>query len=154
MRGLRWSCLSLLAFAAACAAPMTPPPDFIELQDQGEGWRWITADDARLRVRDLAEPTHGAIAFWAETLRADLLQRGYEPVDAGEVRNAAGEAGRWQQFAANVQGERIGYLIAVWVRTSWLPGRDDRVRVVEFAARDEVFRARIDAVRAALATVR
>lgn len=154
MRSLRSLCLLPLLFAVACAAPMKPPVDFVVLKDRGEGFRAMTADDARLRVRDLAEPTEGGIAFWAAALHADLLQRGYEAIGSGEVKNAAGVAGQWHEFAANVQGERIGYLVAVWVIEPTLPWRDDILRVVEFAARDEVFKARVDAVRAALATVK
>jgi hypothetical protein len=149
------SFLLLLLLATACASPMTLPKEFVELKDPGEGYRAVTSDDARLRVRDLAEPTAGGVEFWAETLRSDLVQqRGYEPVDAGEVRNQAGVAGRWYQFAANVAGERVGYFVAVWVVDPWWPLSPPFLRVVEFAGRDEVFRARLDAVRAALATVR
>lgn len=145
--------LLLLVLATACAAPLTLPKEFVELKDAGEGYRAVTSDDARLRVRDLAEPTAGGVEFWAETLRSDLVQqRGYEPVDAGEVKNQDGVAGRWYQFAANVAGERVGYFVAVWVVDPALG--PPFLRVVEFAARDEVFRARLDAVRAALATVR
>ncbi len=154
MRALRSLFLLPLLFMVACAsAPMKPPADFVVLKDRGEGFRAVTADDARLRVRDLAEPTEGGIAFWADTLRADLVQRGYELMASGEVKNVAGTAGQWHEFAANVQGERIGYLVAVWVIEPTLPWRDDILRVVEFAARDDVFKARVDAVRAALTTV-
>lgn len=144
-----------LVLATACAAPMKLPKEFVELRDAGEGWRAVTSDDARLRVRDLAEPTAGGVEFWAETLRMDLVQqRGYEQVDAGEVKNQDGATGRWYQFAANVAGERVGYFVAVWVVDPSWPLSAPFLRVVEFAARDEVFRARLEAVRAALATVR
>jgi hypothetical protein len=154
MRALRRGGLWLCLFAAACAAPMQPPPDFVVLKDPGEGFRAVTADDARLRVRDLAEPTAGGIAFWSEALRADLLQRGYELVASGAAKAAGGRVGQWHEFAANVQGERVGYLVAVWVvEPSWL-FRGGALRVVEFAAKHDVFKARVDAVRAALGTVR
>ncbi len=147
--------LLLLALLPACAAPMALPKEFVELKDSGEGWRAITSDDARLRVRDLSDPSPGGVEFWADTLRLDLVQgRGYEQVGSGEAKNKAGVAGRWLEFAANVQGERIGYLVAVWVVEPWLPFSDPFLRVVESAAPDAVFRARVDAVREALATVR
>lgn len=148
-----------LAFAtlwlgAGCASPMTLPRDFVQLRDPGDGWRAVTSDDGRLRVRDVYESTTGNIDFWAEALRLDLVQqRGYEQLDAGEVTNADGATGRWFEFAARVQGERIGFFVAVWPRSGGL-WRTDGLRVVEFAARDEVFRARLPAVRATLATVR
>ena len=99
--------LSTALFAAACAAPMQPPADFVVLKDPGEGFRAITSDDARLRVRDLAEPTKGGLDFWVDTLAQDLGARGYERKDQGEVKNAAGRTGRWLAFAANVQGEKV-----------------------------------------------
>lgn len=146
--------LAWLVLTAACAAPLTLPKEFVELKDPGEGYRAVTSDDARLRVREFREATEGDVAFWGETLRLDLVQqRGYEPVDAGELTNAVG-VGRWYEFAANVDGERVGYFVAVWARpASWLLGSPKLV-VVEFAARDAVFRQRLAAVRAALATLR
>ena len=154
MRTLRRLSVLLLAFAAACAAPMTLPKEFVELKDAGGGWRAVTSDDARLRVTDHKDPTEGGIEFWAETLRLDLVnQRGYQQVGTGEVKNAAGTTGRWFQFTANVRGERVGYLVAVWVvEGSFLSSRC--LRVAEFAARDEVFRARLDTVIASLSTVK
>ena len=145
--------LTLLLFAA-CAAPMKLPQDFVELKDAGEGYRAVTSDDARLRVRDTADPTDGGTAeFWADSLRRDLVeQRGYEQVAAGEVKNADGGDGRWLELTANVGGRRVGYLVAVWVVDPWLMKR--YLRVVEFAAPDPVFRARVDAVKKALETVR
>ena len=72
MRALRSLAFVAVAFAAACAAPMQPPADFVVLKDPGEGFRAITSDDARLRVRDLAEPTKGGLDFWIDTLAQDL----------------------------------------------------------------------------------
>jgi hypothetical protein len=152
MAALRLAALAAWLLAAACAAPMQPPQDFVELRDAGEGWRAVTSDGGRLRVRDLAEPTTAGVGFWADSLRLDLLQRGYEHAGDGEVKNADGAAGRWLEFTANVRGERVGYLVALWFVEPWLGS--PYVRVVEFAARDDVFRAHADAVRAALATVR
>jgi hypothetical protein len=154
MRALRSLPFVALLLAAACAAPMRPPADFVVLQDAGEGFRAITSDDARLRVRDLAEPTKGGLDFWTDTLAQDLVARGYERKDQGEVKNAAGGIGRWLTFAANVQGETVGYLVAVWVVEPTLPWGAPFLRVAEFAAVDAVFQARVEAVKAALATVK
>lgn len=145
-----------LLLAAACAAPMQLPQDFVELNDAGEGFRAVTSDDGRLRVRDVADPTDGGTAgFWADSLRRDLVeQRGYEEVAGGDVKNAAGGDGRWLELTANVGGRRVGYLVAVWVVDPWWPLARRSLRVVEFAAPDPVFRARVDAVKQALATVR
>lgn len=137
-----------LLLAAACATPIDLPAGFVRLGDAGEGLRAASSDDARLWVRDLYDDTEGPLEFWAERLRLDLVERrGHQFVAKGAIGNRDGAEGRWFEFVANVDGERIGYLIALWVA-----GR--RLRVVEFAARAEVFTQRVDAVRAALATVR
>jgi hypothetical protein len=155
MRALSRLVFACLALLAACAAPLTLPKEFVELRDAGDGYRAITSDDARLRVRDMSDETPGGVEFWAETLRADLLQRGYEAVDAGDVSNVEGATGKWFQFVANVQGERNGYFVALWVlEGNPLLLTKRRVRLVEFTAREDVFTARLPAVRASLATVR
>jgi hypothetical protein len=143
------------AMLGACrSAPMQLPAGFVELRDAGEGWRAITSDGARLRVRALDDPSIAPAQFWIDTLRADLVQRGYELIGSGEVKNAAGGDGRWLELAANVRGERVGYLVAVWPVEPSFPFGDPFLRVVELAARDDVFRVHVDAVRSALSTVR
>ena len=114
----------------------------------------MTSDDARLWVRTMDDPSPGDVAFWAETLRRDLVdRRGYQFVADGEVENADGEAGRWLELTANHNGERVDYLVAVWARERALSsGRS--LRVVEFAARHEVYERRVADVREALQTVR
>jgi hypothetical protein len=147
--------LLVLLFATACAAPMQLPQEFVELNDPGEGFRAVTSDDGRLRLRDVSDPTDGGTAeFWADSLRRDLVeQRGYEEVSSGDVKNADGGTGRWLELAANVHGRRVGYLVAVWAVDPWWPLSKRYLRVVEFAAPDPVFRARVDAVKKALETV-
>ncbi len=155
MAARRWLALVTCALAAACASPpMQVPADFVVLQDAGEGWRAVTSDGARLRVRDLADPTSATAEFWADALRLDLEQRGYELTHSGEAKNLAGGDGRWLELAANVRGERVGYLVALWVVEGSLPTSSPFLRVVEFAAREDVFRAHVEAVRSALSTVR
>ena len=114
--------------------------------------RGVTADDARLRVRNLDDSAEGPVEFWADTLCNDCLQRGYELIERGALVDADGESGRWLRFHANVSGEKVGLLVAVWVRPRLL-GKP-YLQVAEFAARDLVFTARLPAVQAALAKLR
>jgi hypothetical protein len=152
MRASLWSVLAVLATFTACA-PMQLPQDFVELGAGGDGYRGVTADDARLRVRDFYDSTEGSVDFWADTLSNDCVQqRGYELIGRGELVDRDGESGRWLQFAANAGGEKVGVYIAVWVRSRLL--RKDYLQVAEFAARDAVFTARLPAVKQALATLR
>ncbi|MFK7739748.1 MAG: hypothetical protein AB8H80_05445 [Planctomycetota bacterium] len=141
----------MLAALGACHAPMELPAGFVELRDmRGEnaGFRAVTSDDARLWLRDLYEPTDGGVDFWIESLRRDFVeQRGHLVVDAGEVDDHHGQKGRWLQLRADSDDGPVGYLVAVW-------DVGDCVRVVEFAAAQEVFDARVAAVRKALQSVR
>jgi hypothetical protein len=142
---------------AACATPMQLPPDFVELGGTSD-FQAVTGDDARLWLRELSDPSEATLEFWANALEHDFTnQRGYQLVEKGEVKTDEGATGRWLQWNTNVGGERIGYLVAIWVTPawSWLGLRDPQgITVVEFAARAEVFAARVEAVRAALKTVR
>jgi hypothetical protein len=151
MRALARCTLALVATAAACSSwPL--PQDFAEVQDGGEGMRAVTPDDARLRVRDLHVTTEASVEFWAETLCNDCLQRGYELIERGALVDGDGESGRWLRFSANVRGEKVGLLVAVWLRPRLL--RKPYLQVAEFAARDPVFAARLPAVQTALAQLR
>lgn len=145
---LRPTVVALLSMAAAsCGITMRLPQDFLRLEDRGD-LQAVTGDDARLWAREFSDPNEAPLAFWAAAVEHDLVQqRGYELVGKGEVEGRRGAAGIWLECAANVDGDRIGYLLALWVH-----GRD--IRVVEFAARAEVFAARVDEVRKALPTVR
>ena len=146
MRTLRpFSCF--LLFAAACATPIQLPKDYLELRGR-DGFQAVTGDDARVWIREFETRERAPLTFWATALEHDFVeQRGYDLVERGEVKNRNGRAGNWFECTANVRGERIGYLVAVWVD-------GDDVQVVEFAAKADVFAARVETMKAALRTVR
>jgi hypothetical protein len=138
-------CAFALALAA-CQAPIRLPRDFLELQD-GEGWQYVTGDDARVWVREFEDPQEASLAFWASAVEHDFTQRGYDVVGKSDVHNADGMRGVLFECGANVRGERVGYLAALWVHTGW-------IQIVEFAARQGAYAERVEAVREALGTVR
>ena len=145
---LSWGAMLLLGVATAgCAtARMDLPKDFLELEDRSD-FQAVTADDARIWIRRFTDRNEAPLAFWVGVLTHEFTkQRGYELVKHGDV-NAQLGAGKWFECAANVRGDRIGYLVAVWAS-------DGDITVAEFAARAEVFAARVDDVREALTTVR
>jgi hypothetical protein len=133
--------------AATAKDPIDLPPGFVQLRDGGSGFRAMTSDDARLWVRRWRESTSASVDFWAEMVQQDLTRRGYERKGGGEVKDAAGRAGQWLEFDANVGGERVRYLIAVWAE-------GDVVQVVEYGAEGAVYDKHLPAVRTALATLR
>ena len=143
-----WAAMLLLCVAAAgCAsARMDVPKGFLELRDRG-AFQAVTADEGRILIRRFEDRDEAPLAFWVGVLAHEFTaKRGYELVQTGEV-NASLGTGAWFECAANVRGERIGYLVAVWAS-------EGDITVAEFAAPGEVFAAHIDDVRAALTTVR
>jgi hypothetical protein len=155
MRKLLWLCAASFILCAGCAVPVELAKDFVTLSayDDYPDYRAVTGDDARVWLRRFDDHNDGDLAFWAQALAHDFAERGYDVIEQGEVEDAGGEQGHWLRCAANVQGERTGYLVAVWVAPhSWSDGCT--VTVFEFAARDDVFAARVDDVKKALATVR
>jgi len=153
---MRTVSLLVLTFGmAACAVPIEAPNSFVKLRDHGEGYRATTNDDARLWVREMWDATEADVEFWAGALERDFVeQRGYERVDGGSVKNIDGNEGRWLEFTANVGGERVDYMIAVWAAPkSWILGGGTNITVVEFAAAHDVYAERIASVRAALSSV-
>lgn len=136
----------LLVVAGACRAPVQLPPDFVQLEDYDD-FTAVTGDDARFCLREFEAAQAAPLDFWAQAVEFDFTQqRGYQLVGKGDLTNRDGRGGRWIECLANVAGERVGYLVAVWVDGA-------AVHVAEFAAREDAFKARVEAVRAALTTV-
>ena len=147
LRSTRFAVAALALFAAACAGPIRLPKDFLPLETESV-YQAITGDDARVWIREFEDPHAASPAFWSTAVEHELVQqRGYELVAKGVVKNKHGDPGTWLQCSANLHGQKIGYLIALWVY-------DRELLVVEFAAQAEVFAARVDRVKAALKTVR
>jgi hypothetical protein len=155
MRAFAWLVAAFWLFCAGCVAPVDLSRDFVTLSahDDYPDFRAVTGDDARVWLRRFDDENDGDLPFWSQALTHDFAERGYDVIEQGEVADAAGATGHWLRCAANVQGEHTGYLVAVWVAPrTW--GAGCRVTVFEFAARDEVFAARVDDVKKALATLR
>ena len=140
--------LALLGLAGCTVIEL--PKDFLVLDqfDGAEDFRAVTGDDARVWIREFEDPNAADREFWRQAVEYDFTQqRGYELVAKGEVKNRSEVTGDWFECAANVGGERFGYLVAVWVSGK-------QIRTVEFTARADVWKARVESVRAALRTVR
>lgn len=148
-------CVALLAVAAclaSCSLTMQVPEPFLVLRTPGDEVKATTPEDARLWVREFADPDEGDAAFWTEALAHDLERRGYQPLgEAEQVRDAAGRTGFVRSFAVDADGREHGYLVAVFVRDHWWSGHI--VRVAEFVAPRAAFDTLAPRVRAALATL-
>jgi len=136
----------------ACAGlRLDVPAPFLRLHTSGDEVKAVTPDDARLWVRTFADPDGGDLGFWSETLRRNLVARGYEVQEPSEVHDAAGRQGRCFRCAATVDGARFGYLVAVFVSAG---SGAHQIAVVEFTALEAAFSAHVDDVLRALATLR
>lgn len=146
---------SLLIVAAlplgSCAIQMDLPQEFLVLQTSGDQLKATTPEDARVWVREFADPDGGTLDFWAATLKNDLIDnRGYRLQREDDVQDGSGRPGRLMELLATVGGEQQGYLVAVFT----VPGMfGDSVRVLEFAARKEVYDRHVESVRAAISTL-
>ena len=141
----------LLALIAGCASPIraTLPDDFLELDGPPRELKAVTADDARLWVREFPDRDGGQLEFWSDSLRNDLIeQRGYEPLgEPEEITDGTGRRGIVQTYAVRHLGADQRYLIAVFVLGS---GKDQRVRTAEFVAPTALFDGYVDDIRTAL----
>ena len=145
----------LCQLLAACGSlKMDLPSEFLRLED-GPDHRAVTAQDARVWVREFDEANHATVEFWAATLRNDLEeQRGYTIVAEGEATDGDGHNGRWFECRAIVEGERYGHLVAVFSFDRGVLKKRHRVRTVQFTAREEDFARLLPDVKAALGTLR
>jgi hypothetical protein len=144
LRFLICACLWLVS----CAAPLQLPPAFLVLYDEVGDHRAVTGDDARVWYRRFEGNHDAGREFWRTAVEYEFLQqRGYELVGQGVVRDSDGNEGDWLECIANVEGDRVGYLVAFWVV-------GETIHVVEFGARSAVYATHIEEVRAALATFR
>ncbi len=140
---------------ASCVTPLQVPEGFVQMKQRGELLA-RTGDNGVLRVYEVSDPTKASdAAFWLEALRSDFVgQRGYRETGSGEIADVDGVTGRWLTCSATVGGVPVGHLIAVWTRTSGPFGIGPRqLQVVEFAAQEPVYSARIEAVKKSLSTV-
>lgn len=155
-RWLRTVVMSALWLLAGCATTMQLPPGFVQLRERA-GFRATTSDEAVLQVHEVSDPTKASDAkFWIDALRTDFVgQRGYVEIGAGELTDGEGAVGQWVEFSSVLRGEKVGYLIAVWMRRGGLLGLGaKRLRVVEFGGREAAYGARVEAVKKALTTLR
>jgi len=153
---LRTLCVLSLGLLAGCATTMELPPGFVQLRERAE-FRATTSDEAVLQVHEVHDPTKASDAkFWIDALRTDFVgQRGYVETGAGEVTDGEGNVGQCVEFSSGLRGEKVGYLVAVWMRRSGLLGLGaKRLRVVEFGGREAVYGARVAAVKQARTTLR
>jgi hypothetical protein len=140
-----------LLLGACGSVRMDLPPEFLQLETPRAELKATTPDDARLWVRQFGDRDQGDLAFWAETLKLDLVRnRGYVLSGEEEVQDRNGTRGVQMQFGVTTEGEPHGYLVAVFIHEG---GSENTIVVAEFVAPTAVFEKYLDAVQTAMSTI-
>jgi hypothetical protein len=112
----------------------------------------VTAEDARLWVREHSDPDQGSLEFWARAIEHDLVQRrGYKLDETFAIADGSGRQGRAWRFQVRIDGEAMGYLMAMFVIEGW---QANTIRTCEFLAPEATFAAQLEAVRASIGTLK
>ena len=120
MRRLLWLVLALLPLAAGCAgAPLTPPDDFVELEE-GEYSSYVdratNAHGVVVAVRELDNARNGSLTFWTAAIRDRLREvRGYALVEELPVSCASGETGRRLRFGRDEGTKPYVYELSIFI---------------------------------------
>jgi hypothetical protein len=141
----------LLALLGAGCVSLTPPPDFLPIEEGLTEYKAVSPDDARLWVREFDVPDQSDLSFWSKLLRTNLVDgRGYVLIEEGTAKDGADAAGVQYLFETTAAGEAHRYLLTVFFYEDW---GDDTVAVVEYVAPKPIFEKYLAAVRAAIATL-
>lgn len=107
----------------------------------------VAADESLFWYREFRDDEDGALDFWVEAVRRDLVDgRGYTPIADREV-TIDGDPGVEMHYEVTVGGVARGYLLCVAVRPGLL---SSTIRVGEYVADKGRFDEHLGAVRAAL----
>ena len=143
----------LLAVSVSGCLTMQLPEDFLVLEEGIGSFRAVTADEAKVWVREFSpEARDGTLTFWRDALRKDFTEnRGYVVLEEKDTKDGKGRKGFELLCESQVNGRDRRYLIAVFVIESVF-GND--VRTVEYTAEKDDFDEHIGAVRKAIATLK
>lgn len=126
-------CSLALLLTAACGpvSTITAPGGFVMLEEEqlpyGVAHKAISADGAVVVVREQDNEPRGTLAFWSEALQREVTQgRGYELLEATDVRTTGGIQGRRMQFKGAHNETVYRYDVAVFLL-------DDSIVTVEVA---------------------
>ena len=141
--------VALLVPATGCVPQMETPDGYVRLQNPAWTYarKFVSADGVYVGVRKSQSAEGGSLDFWATAVRNELVQsKGYTLVKTAEITNADGTAGRCMDFAASIEGRRLGYVVALWVD-------GDKVIVAEAGGPKQKFDADRKLIDAALSGI-
>ena len=140
---------ALLA-GAGCERGFDTPDGFVLVEPDHSLFtqRAVSADGVTIALRVESNPDDGTLAFWAEAIHNELVdRRGYVLDKRETVTSATGLVGELMSFSAKQELTDMRYMLVVFV-----DGAD--VLVGEAGGRAEDVDPQADAIRAALLTVK
>lgn len=140
----------LLAACGGTASNLTPPANFLELEEPGESYsqRATSAEGVVVAVREVDNDPYGPLAFWVEAIKRRMRTvRGYALIEEKDVRAASGEAGKQLRFGHDESGGPYFFWLTIFVT-------DDYVFVLEAGGKKDVFEAAQPQVERAIAAYR
>ena len=150
MRGL--SCMACGVFlGCGPSVAMTPPTDFVVVEDEGGVPYEVRATSAHgvvLAARTVSNQPQGNLRFWEDAVKNRLRTTGgYALLEESEIRAASGQSGRFLKFGRDERSQTYVYWLALFVTA-------DDVVVVEAGGRQDRFDAAEESVVSALRSVR
>ena len=143
----RISSLLFLLLSLGCVG-IPLPSSFLPIVDEPGDFRAVTADEAKVWVRQFTVSEGGDLAFWQAALERDFIDnRGYVEVDKKVVKDAKGRDLALMTFDTRAGGLLHRYLIGVSAK----PGAFGTViHVSEYVATKKVFPIYKEAVERAI----
>jgi len=144
--------LSLVLSLAACggSSHLTPPPNFLELHEDQNGYRQraTSAQGIVVASREVDNERHGTLAFWLDAIKQRMRGvRGYALTEEKDVRAASGETGKQLRFGHDEAGGPFVYWLTVFVT-------HDHIYIVEAGGKKELFDRSQPQVEQAIAAFR
>ena len=150
MKPLRILPVSLVALLTSCLS-IDAPPGFLEIDAPAGQLKLLTADEAKLWVREFTDSEGGTLEFWADALQNDLIDnRGYTLIEARETSDAVRRPAREWRYEMTVGGRVYGFLVSLCRVDDW---GDDSLRISQFVAEKSQFDTHLEEVRKAIASV-
>jgi hypothetical protein len=149
----RFPVLSLLAslpFLAGCMS-MEVPQEFLVIESGSSELKALSADDAKIWVKQFSDSHQGDLSFWSDALKNDLVDnRGYTLLEEGTATDGTGTEGVEYLFEATLSGRAQRYLLFLFVHPGWM---SNTICTVEYVASKEIFDEHLAKVRESVKTL-
>jgi len=136
----------VMGWMAGCAAFQPETPIGFAPYEGHSSFRAVSPDGVMYRVRSEKNEPKADLPFWKEALKKRMLEAGYRFVSEAEVK-AGADPGYLLELNAPYGTQDYSYLIALFER-------NDRLVIVESAGEVVRFKARREAVLAAIQGIR